>query len=522
MEMRVRTMPAACLIAWVVAAALPAPLCAQELAVPGDATNSAADIAAPAESPAVEAPTEETAPPRPVRASGFLDQRWTGGYASVAHLFAAKDTPHLQNLTEASVQLKLDWGAVGQAYADVSFVYQRGWLYWAQGADGTRERQADHDVPALRPLAVIAELYAILNIGERLNATVGKKRVLWGPGLAWNPADLLNPPKDPTDPTLQRAGPWLARLELPLDNWTFTLAAAAKTTQQFAGVPTGLWVYPDNAVAKADDAGHYAIAARVYRLIAETDVNFMAFWTNLYNDPFQDKLRLATSASHVFGNALEVHVEVLGQQGSSRLYVDANCAVDLASAAACFGSGKSPVGNFRVHDTDIRVKALAGLRYQFGENAAISAEYLYNAEGANQAEFGALVQGMALAKQATSLGAQVPFSFGPGAANDAGTPQKFAFEPLRRHYLFLTYLHPQLNDDFTINAVVLLGLEDLSGQFVPQITWSAREWVNLTLGAFYAIPGLAGQGAQVGAAQWTEASLQPNIWRTFLSARLFF
>ena len=491
------------------------PLLAHAQELPADATPDTAPV---------EAASVEPAPAEPLlklRATGFVDTRWTASYASVAKYLPSKDTPHLLNLTEGNVLLKFDWGAKGQALADLSLVWQRGWMYFGQDSTtGERIRLADHDVPALRPLAIAAELYGIWNITDRLNLTVGKKRLNWAPGMAWNPTDLLNPAKDPTDPTLQRAGAWLTRLELPLESWTLSLVAAAKTTQQYGGLPTGLVFYPDNAINKADTAAHYTVAARVYHLVAETDLNAMVYFSNLYNDVFQDKLRVAATASHVFFNALELHAEILGQTGSARMYVEGDCVRDLTAAITCVGGGRIPGGNSKVHDTDPRVKALLGARYQFGENAQVSAEYLFNGDGANASQFDALVHGLALGKQIPA-GVTPPFSLVP-PVSDAGTPQKFAFEPFRRHYLFLTYLHPQLRDDFTINMVVILGLQDLSGQLAPQLLWSAQEWLTLSVGGFFALPGKESLGAQVDGKGWTEYALQPTLWRAFVSARLFY
>ncbi|MBI5609099.1 MAG: hypothetical protein HY902_09475 [Deltaproteobacteria bacterium] len=497
---------------------------------PEPVSGPAEPTPAVADEPKIEVrDTAEEAPLLSVRSSGFLDMRWTGGYASVGHLVPANDTPHLQELTEGNVQLKLSWADKAQALVDASFIHQRAWMYWGQNAAGERTRLADHDVATFRPAALIAEAYGIYNLGERLNLTLGKKRVLWGPGLAWNPTDLLNPPKDPTDPTLQRAGAWLARLELPMDSWSLSLVGAAKTTRQFAGIPSGLVWYPDNQPAgeTRDDRPHFALAARLYALVAETDLNAMFYLTQLYNDTFEYKPRLGLTASHVFWNALEVHAEVLGQLGSSRTYVDGDCVSSLGKAMVCFSSGK-PVARTSLADDDgIRVKALAGARYQFGENAAISAEYFYNAEGYNAEQFGNFVTAASYRQQAAKAGVPIDViskTFGSmmPSAGDPGSPQKFAFEPLRRHYLFLTYMHPQLADDFTINTVVILGLADGSGQVAPQLTWSARAWCNLSAGAFITLPGIESRGAQVGGQGYTEYGLQPSLWRAFASIRVFY
>ncbi len=497
------------------------PLALTAAATPDSAPSEAGDGPVPE---VVAAPEEE---PMAVRATGFLDSRWTGGYATVAGLLPANDSAHLSELTEANLQLKLSWPGGALAYVDASFVHQRGWMYWGADKDGARVRVADHDVASLRPAAIVSEAYAVWAPHDRFNLTLGKKRVLWGPGLAWNPTDLLNPPKDPTDPALQRAGTWLARAEIPMDTWTLSLVGAAKTTRQFGGLPSGLVWSPDNLPAGevSDERPHFAAAARLYALVAETDLNAMLYMTQLYNDAFEYKPRLGLSASHVFFNALEAHAELLLQTGSARSYFDPQCTAGMAEMFTCFAEGKSAVSYSRLDDGELRVKSLLGVRYQFGENAAVSAEWFFNGEGYQDAEFKALAQALALRRDTTRMGLSLPASamgsLGPSTA-DPGSPQKFAFEPLRRHYLFLTYLHPQLADDFTINTVVILGLADLSGQLAPQLTWSARQWLNLTVGGFIALPGVASLGAKAGGSQWTEYGLQPSLGRLFVSARAFF
>src|SRR5690606_28637825 len=71
---------------------------------------------------------------------------------------------------------------------------------------------------------------------------------------------------------------------------------------------------------------------------------------------------------------------------------------------------------------------------------------------------------------------------------DPGSPQKLAFDPLRRHYLFANYQKPQVADDFTLGASVLLSLADLSGMVIPSVSWSAREWLTLSASVYAPLP----------------------------------
>ena len=503
-----------------------------------DPSAAATETAMPVDEPRPE-------PRVSVRANGFLDSRTTGAYAGVAHLLPADDVAHLANLTEGNVQLKLDWRGKATASADASFIYQKGALYFGNDGSDTRARLADHETPASRPSAVLSEFYGTWNVHDHFNVTLGKKRIVWGPGLAFNPVDLLNPPKDPTDPTLQRAGSWLARLEAPFDLFTLSLVAAGKVTRQLGGIPSGLVYYPEaHPAAQYDKYGnlqadgfdgrpHYAVAARAYALWQETDWSLYWFQTQLYNDAFNYKNRIGFSASHVFFDALELHVEGLGYTGSAKAFFDPDCIGNVTAFQRCGMLGKTPGGNTQIDDGAVRVKALAGGRWQFGDNASFTFEYLYNGEGYNAAQFGDFVQIMSLRPQLSALldtaasmhvpgpGNSLAF-LSPASSSDPGAPQKFTFEPMRRHYAFFTYLHTMIADDWNVNTVVLLGLEDLSGQVAPQLTWLTEEWLNLTLGGLYTLPGVGALGAQVASGRYTEYALQPTVWRVFLSARVFY
>ncbi|MCB9737988.1 MAG: hypothetical protein H6747_01895 [Deltaproteobacteria bacterium] len=469
-------------------------------ATPTDATSDAARVAE------VPVPTRTFLQKKLV---GWVDSRTTGGYVSVTKLLPADDTPQLSNLTEANLALTLDLGESARIYGDLSWVWGRGGFFVGDDGNGGRAEVEAHDVPAAQPGAYISELYTLLRFGEHWNLTLGKKRVVWGTGLAWNPTDLLNPPKDPTDPTQQRTGSWMARVEGQYERFSLSLVGAAKATATVT--------HPE-----------YMLGARVYALVADTDLSAFAFFGNRFNDVFEDKLRFGAAFSRVVGESFEVHGEALVQRGSSRLYVDGSCTADLVAAAGCVATGEAVASHSRVDDDAVRLKTLAGVRYQFGAAASVSFEYLYNQEGYEKAEFAAFASAMALRKSAAVAGLTLPAGALPGlpgsssAADQGGTPQKFAFEPLRRHYLFVTYLHPQLADDFTITTVLLLGLQDLSGQLAPQLTWSARQWLNLSVGAFVTLPGASGLGVTTSAGEVREFQLQPSLWRAFFAARAFF
>jgi hypothetical protein len=440
--------------------------------------------------------------------NGYLDTRFTAQRVRGDAPLPATDFPRLANMTEGNLQLKLRWGDTALALADASFVFQdaRGYL------------GPDHDVPAYRPFAVISELYASFAPSDHLNLTVGKKRVVWGAGMFINPMDLLNPPKDPTDPSLQRAGAWLARLELPYRRFTISLLGAAQVLSQYGGVPANLAVYPSYDTVPGESGIHAAAAGRLYALVFDTDVNVEYVFTNLYNDAFRDKSRVGLSLSRLISKSVEAHLEVLGQLGSARLFVDPTCSADAAAAAACQMSGTPFVAPTKLGDNTPVVRGIVGTRWTFGDDSILTIDQALYTDGYSDAEWRSYLQALSVSRAAPSLVG----ALGSGAASgaDGGTPQKFVFQQLRRHYLFVSYSKPRVANDFTLGLTMIASLQDLSSQLAPQVLWQPREWISLTAEAFVPLP--AARPTEVNGVSYSEFGLSPADYRGLVSVRVFY
>jgi hypothetical protein len=467
------------------------------------APAGAQEVVPPPEPAIPEGATSATTAALEVGVTGYLDQRLTFARVRRDGLLPGEDVPRVVNLTEANVQVKLRAGEA-LALMDASFFFQKGFAYPGGAQDN----------PAYRPLAVLSELYGSYGFGEHVNLTLGKKRVVWGPGLVINPTDLLNPPKDPTDPSLQRAGAWLGRLELPYERFTITLVGAARALREYGGVPAVLGTYPPGD-PEDDGRAHVAAAARLYVLAADTDLNLEYFFTNVYNDAFTRKSRVGLSLSRLVGSALEVHVEALGQLGSARLFVNEACD-GAPSIVACAAGGVPPVGRAKLDSRTPAVRALVGGRYTFADDAMLGLDYLLVSDGYSGREWQRLLNALADARAAGVPLAGLSVSSSPAG----GAPQRFVFEPLRRHYLFATYLKPRIRDDFTASLTLMASLEDLSGQASPQLAWSARAWLNLTLQLF--APWPAARPTEARGRKYGELGLAPADYRAVVSARVFY
>jgi hypothetical protein len=126
--------------------------------------------------------------------------------------------------------------------------------------------------------ADIGEAFVQLNPKPWLDVTIGRVIEKWGTGYAWNPTAFVSPKKNPADPSDRRS----ANVGVDM-------------------IRTDLFIRGTNVSLYALDNG--ALAGRVYRLIAGTDVS-LHFRRDI------DSTQQGISAARVFGDALELHGEI--------------------------------------------------------------------------------------------------------------------------------------------------------------------------------------------------------------------
>ena len=482
---------------------------------PGDTSPSTLPSAAP---PPTKGASKATA-----EVNGYFDNRTSFTWIDPSAPIPTKDTPALQEILEANLQLRVDLGDKRFfAYSDLSLFYQGGWLFYKEDGMGGRADVANHDVPSLRPFFVPSEVYLSLSPRPWLNILVGKKRIIWSSGFAFNPTDLVNPPKDPTDPNFQRSGNWVARVEAPFEKWTLTALFAPQALYTTSGIPYQFLSYPSYAPYESlnygtpdprdkTDVYHYLVAGRLYMLLYDTDINLIYYFSNQYQDGFSNKSRIGFSASRYFFTDYELHVEALLQQGSGRMFPDHDCANMMGTC-----NFSQILSASRLNDGNIYPRVVVGTRRQFSDETLVSIEYYYQGDGDSPQEFNDSVKLLLLAK---SLGVN---TMAQGAPTTSGAlPQKYTFDPLRRHYLIASYSKPRIFDDWTVSATLIAGLSDLSGLFSASVSWTPREWMALTLYGYAPIRSL-GAGENINGQNYTEYSLLPFDFKALFEARFFY
>ncbi len=489
------------------------------------------DAGAPLDEPSpdagVEAPVE---PPPPafskvVEATGYLDSRSSYSRSRAWGLIPTDDFPQLQELLELNTQVKVSVRPRTYVYSDVSLVANAAGSYRSADKDGNELVLPDRNAAAAQPTVSINELYLLHELVPELNVLLGKKRVVWGAGLAYNPTDFFNARRDPTDPTFQRSGAWLAQLEVPLSVLTFDVVFLPQVLRQAAGIPTHLVAWPE--WDERDEELHWQLAARAYALVGDADVNLMLFYGNRFGDDFEDKVRVGLSFSRYFFTDYELHVEALVQAGSTRDFLEAPCVASTVDAIRCTLQKKPFTRKKLLDDPQLYPRVLAGTRRQFDDESMLSIEYLWQADGWTKGDFQAFANALDLVREARAAGLPVSSSpaagalFGGGSSD--GLPTRFSFEPRAQHYLFVTYQKPRIKDDFTAQVVLIANLQDLSTMWTPSVAWSATEWLTLTLFGFIPVPGPDELSVKTPAGTpVSEYGTLPFAYRVMFEARAYF
>jgi hypothetical protein len=312
----------------------------------------------------------------------------------------------------------------------------------------------------------------------------------------------------------------MLQMEVPLEQYTFTLLASPAVLKEQSGLPQALLVWP--SWDRQDKEAHYLVAARAYTLLANSDINLMLFYSNRYKDEFENKVRLGFSFSRYFFDDYELHVEGLVGAGSARQYAVAECVESPLAAQSCLLEGRPVLTAKRLEEQRLRPRLLTGTRYQFGDESLLSVEYLYQADGAKRSELQHEVNALALLQVARRLGFDVPL---PGQApGQAGLPQKLSFEPLGRHYAFISYQKPRIREDFTLTAALVASLQDLSGLVATTLSWDTTAWMTLSLSAFVPFSGPDSLASTVpeSTRKVSEFDLVPFEYRGIFQVRLFY
>jgi hypothetical protein len=288
-------------------------------------------------------------------------------------------------------------------------------------------------------LALVNEAYVDARVLGPLRVLVGRRRLVWGSGLALNPTDLVNPPKDALDPELQRTGAFL----LPMVDVSLGPVIVSGFVSPRAHASS--WGFPDEL--HFDQAIH---ALRLYALVGGFDANLI-----YYRDEGQNRNLFGLATSGFVSDVVELHLEALGRTGAADL-------PPVPVVPAC-GGPLQPTGQ------GFPVTALVGTRMHFSDESIGVLEYSYDANGLDGANFDRFRQSLpcVAAAMAAAGSAATTSQDGP-----LGLPVDSA-PILRQHHVFVNYTRPHLTrgalSDVIVSARAAVSVEDPSAVLQAEI-----------------------------------------------------
>lgn len=259
-----------------------------------------------------------------------------------------------------------------------------------------------------------------------LDLKIGRTIEKWGTGYAWNPTGVVNPAKNPEDPTDRNnafRGVDMVGADLFIRNWNISLL----------GVPEINW----NGRGPKTLAGA-GWAARAYRVMRGTDVAITASGGNAL--PNSGGLSLA----RVFGNALELHGEAVYITDTLRYIPTAG---SLAIAR-------------RPH-----AEILLGSQYTFGNGVNVIGEYFHSNNGLSASQWSAFRDVAQNSASSLNVGDPAPLL----QANLA-----FSALTMGRDYSFVRVLWPIRPKKLELETIAITSLRDSSSIIRPSLTWHLR------------------------------------------------
>jgi hypothetical protein len=285
---------------------------------------------------------------------------------------------------------------------------------------------------------VIRQAYGQYWWGDEVGVRVGKQRIAWGSGFAWNPTNRLEPPKNAFNTTLEQEGVLAARLDWVPSAWASLVLVGVTTDATPRDLP----------LETPEPERRDALALRARFVVKDTDVALVA------SGGKNERPLLGLDLARDLGWAA-VHAETAVYRGAEML---------------------------PPRDDTVFLRVVAGALRTSGENA-FALEYFYNGEGYSDAEarrwLGALDQAWAVAtnpavppegqRQALAVyaaGATIPYTAGLG---------------LRRHYLHASWTRGGATSAWTGAVRAVLGLDDGAVALTPGLGWAPRGNVTLNL-----------------------------------------
>jgi hypothetical protein len=274
--------------------------------------------------------------------------------------------------------------------------------------------------------------------GSTLQIRLGKQRIAWGSGFAWNPTNRLEPPKNEFNTGLEQEGSLAARVDWIPSSRAGVILIATRAEAAGTDLP-----FENKSPDRTSGSGRLRV------LVKDTDVAVVVTAGR------NQRTLVGFDAARDVGGQVTAHAEGAFYRGA-----------ELAPARNDQIFFRVATGLLRNRDT-----------------TSLSLEYFYNGEGYGDAAMRAYLRGLdALYGHATDpslsppaqeealgrylAGASIPYSGGLG---------------LRRHYLQASWSRNEIRGKWSLSAQGLVALSDGGIAVTPGVSFAPRGNVTLRL-----------------------------------------
>ena len=378
-------------------------------------------------------------------------------------------------LGEINTQFKISYLEDYQFKADVGYQYSPG-----------SDEQYDRDTHF-----ITNEFFFDFLMAQLAYFKVGKKRETWGVGWTFNPVDdVMDWLKDPVDPSASRQGKYLAMLEVPVGNTSFSFVYFPDVEFDLES-EKGQSGIPDKM--NSDDP---SLGVRALFLLWDTDIAFIFHQTDRISD--LDKNYYGLTINRYWGD-LGAYVEISGHEGNDLEFVQQNA----------MGQYYFPTGDelkaLKRDDDDTYVNFAVGVTYSFPDNSKVALEYFRNDEGYDDDEFDEFYNFL---KNDSDL---YLTTSDENIKNKILKANQILGNRIRRNYLSLTFDRPFTFDDFNPHLGVIINLDDGSFLLNGVIEYAVRDDTTISLD----IKGYIGESD-------SEYGLKPDDYKATLKLQYYF
>ncbi len=268
---------------------------------------------------------------------------------------------------------------------------------------------------------------------------VGRQKTAWGSGFVWNPTDRIEPPKSPANPSTERPGIDATRMDISPTDWASLTLVAGRGEVTLTDLPGSL-------AREADPEWTGAVRARL--LVRNTDIAF-TYLAGTKRDGL-----LGLDLGRTFG-PVALHAESAFYRGSE---------ID------------------RTRSDDAFVRVSTGALWSPGDSTLL-AEYFFNGEGMNDAQFRAYTERLDLnLRVANDPNVPAGVRAAAFAAWNADAAVPFGSNlGLRRHYASIAFTRRERAQDLTANLRTVVGLSDRGLIVTPGLAYAPSRNVQMTL-----------------------------------------